>query len=400
MKRRKNKSRTFPQGIKSRGKDYCNIHSSPRQAAGYSGKVRDKKICIILGTRPEIIKMSPVIKECQKRKAGFFILHTNQHYSDKLDKIFFKELGLPKPKYNLNIGSGFHGEQTGKMIIKIEKILKKENPDIVLVQGDTNTVLAGALAATKMRIKIGHIEAGLRSYDKNMPEEINRILADHCSDYLFAPTKKAKKILINEGIAKDKIFVTGNTIVDAIYQNLKIDNSLIIDKLKLSPKNYFLLTIHRQENVDNKERFSNTLKGISIVYKKYKLPIIYPIHPRSEKMIKKFKIAIPEGAQIIAPVGYLDFLHLQKNAKLIFTDSGGVQEEACILKVPCITLRDNTERPETIDMGANILVGADVNNITKGVEIMMKRKGKWRNPFGNGKSAKIILSNVTRDFDK
>lgn len=340
--------------------------------------------------------MAPIIKECIRREMDFFILHTNQHYSEKLSKIFFKDLELPKPKYNLNIGSGLHGEQTGKMIIEIEKTLRKEKPDIILVQGDTNTVLAGVLAAAKMCIKIGHIEAGLRSYDNNMPEEINRIIADHCSDYLFAPTQKAKKILINEGIAKDKIFITGNTIVDAVYQNLKINNSLIIDRLKLSPKKYFLLTIHRQENVDNKERFVNILKGIGIVYKKYQLPIIYPIHPRSEKMIQKFKIAIPEGVQIIVPVGYLHFLYLQKNAKLTFTDSGGVQEETCILKVPCVTLRENTERPETIDVGANILASTNVADITKVTEIMMKRKNRWRNPFGNGKSAKIILDKIIK----
>jgi len=285
------------------------------------------QICIILGTRPEIIKMSSIIRECQKRNLEFFILHTNQHYSENLDKIFFEELELSKPKYNLKVGSGTHAEETGKMLIGIEKVLIKEKPDVVLVEGDTNTVLAGALAAVKLHIKVGHIEAGLRSYFREMPEEINRTLADHCSDFLFAPTQNAKKILLQEGIPKKKIFVTGNTIVDAVYQNLKLakKKSKILNKLNLKKENYFLVTVHRQENVDKKERLKGILEGIGLIYKKFNLPIIYPIHPRSKKMIKKFNLKIPQGVKLIEPIGYLDFLQLEANAKLILTDSGGVQ---------------------------------------------------------------------------
>ncbi|MEA2055070.1 MAG: UDP-N-acetylglucosamine 2-epimerase (non-hydrolyzing), partial [Candidatus Thermoplasmatota archaeon] len=183
------------------------------------------KICIILGTRPEIIKMSPIIRECERLSLDYFILHTGQHYSYNMDRVFFEQLELPEVKYNLDAGSGSHGEQTGKMLIGIEKILMKEKPDAVLVEGDTNTVLAGALVATKLHIKVGHVEAGLRSYDRSMPEEINRVLTDHCSDYLFAPTEKARQILLGEGILDEKIFATGNTIVDAVYQNLKIASS-------------------------------------------------------------------------------------------------------------------------------------------------------------------------------
>ena len=201
------------------------------------------KIAIILGTRPEIIKMAPVIRECQKRKLSFFIIHTNQHYSFNLDQIFLKELHLPAPKYNLNVGSGTHGEQTGKMLLRIEEVLMKEKPKIVLVEGDTNTVLAGALAAVKLNIKVGHVEAGLRSYFRQMPEEINRVLADHSSDLLFAPTKIAKDILLREGIPKEKIFITGNTIVDSVKQNLKIaqKKSKILEKLDLCKNQYFLI---------------------------------------------------------------------------------------------------------------------------------------------------------------
>lgn len=351
-----------------------------------------RKICIILGTRPEIIKLSPVIQECQRKRLGFFILHTNQHYSENLDKIFFEELGLPQPKYNLKVGSGTHAEEIGKMLIGIEKILIKEKPDIVLVEGDTNTVLSGALAAVKLHIKVGHIEAGLRSYFREMPEEINRILTDHCSDFLFAPTKKAKEILLEEGISKKRIFVTGNTIVDAVHRNFKLarKKSKILEKLNLKKEKYFLLTLHRQENVDRKERLREILKGLKLVYRRFNLNIVYPIHSRTKKMIKRFGFKVPNGIKLIEPVGFLDFLQLEANTKLVFTDSGGVQEEACILKVPCITLRDNTERPETLSIGSNILAGTEPEKILNCAEKMIMKKRIWGNPFGSGKSGKRI----------
>jgi len=351
------------------------------------------KIAIILGTRPEIIKMSPIIRECQKRDLNFFILHTNQHYSKNLDKIFFEELELPQPKYNLRTGSGTHAEKTGEMLIGIEKALIKEKPDIALVEGDTNTVLAGALAGVKLHIKVGHVEGGLRSYFREMPEEINRILTDHCSDFLFAPTKKAEEILLSEGIPKKKIFVTGNTIVDAVYQNLKLakKKSKILEKLCLEPQKYFLLTAHRPENVDKKERLRGILEGLDLIYKKFNLPIIYPIHPRTKKMINKFKLMIPKGMRLIEPVGFLDFLQLEANAKLVSTDSGGVQEETCILKVPCVTLRDNTERPETLEISSNILAGAKSKKIFESVKKMINTKRNWKNPFGDGKAGEKIV---------
>lgn len=350
------------------------------------------KICIILGTRPEIIKMSPIIREFQRRHLDFFILHTNQHYSRNLDKIFFEELNLPLPKYNLNVGSGTHGEETGKMLIGIERVLIEENPDIVLTQGDTNTGLAGALASAKLHIKTGHIEAGLRSYFREMPEEINRILIDHCSDFLFAPTKKAKEILINEGIPKDKIFITGNTVVDSVYQNIKLaKKSAVLKDNNLEKEKYFLLTIHRPENVDKKETLEMIFDGLKLVYDKFNLPIICSIHPRTRKRIEEFNLKIPKGIRLIEPVGYLDFLNLESNAKLILTDSGGIQEESCILKVPCVTLRDNTERPETLKVKSNVLAGTNPQRILDCVNKMIDKKRNWKNPFGNGESGKIIL---------
>lgn len=255
------------------------------------------KIAIILGTRPEIIKMSPIIRQCEKQGIDYYILHTGQHYSYEMDKIFFEQLTLPQTKYNLDAGSGKHGEQTGEMLAAIEEILVKNRPDIVLVQGDTNTVLAGALAASKLQIKIGHVEAGLRSFDRTMPEETNRIVADHISDYLFAPTKTSRKYLLNEGIPEEKIFVTGNTVVDAAYQNLKISKKRadVLEKLSLTEKGYFVATVHRAENVDNKERLGRILSGFSQIYKEFGFPIIFPAHPRTVKMIGKFSFKVPEG---------------------------------------------------------------------------------------------------------
>lgn len=360
------------------------------------------KICIILGTRPEIIKMSPVIRECQKRKINFFVIHTGQHYSYNMDKIFFMDLNLPLPKYNLEIGSGLQGEQTAKMIIGIEKILIKEKPSVVLVQGDTNSVLAGAISASKLHITLGHIEAGLRSYDKNMPEEINRIISDHISDLLFVPTLVAKNNLIKEGIDYNKIILTGNTIVDSVFQNIKIaeKKSNILNNLKLSKNNFFLLTIHRAENTDNKHRLLNIFKGIEKVLKKYNKFLIWPIHPRTKLKIEKYKISNfiykYNNFKIIEPLGFLDFLMLEKNALLIMTDSGGVQEEACILNTPCVTLRDNTERPETIRVGANFIAGINPVKILKGVKKMVNTKKNWENPFGDGLASKKIIDIIFR----
>lgn len=360
------------------------------------------KVCIVVGTRPEIIKMSPIIRECVKGDIDFFILHTGQHYSYKLDKIFFEELRIPEPKYNLKVGSGSHGEETGKILIGTEKVLLKERVKITLVEGDTNSVLAGALASIKIGVKVGHVEAGLRSRDRKMPEEINRILVDHISDLLFAPTEIAEENLVKEGIERKHIYVTGNTIVDAVQQNLRIANekSNILEKLSLRKEKYGVVTVHRQENVDKKRRFIDILKGLEEVYRETGLELIYPIHPRARKMIKKFRLELPKGIRMIEPLGYLDFLKLEANAKIVLTDSGGVQEETCILGVPCVTLRDNTERPETIRVGSNILTGTNPYTILKGVLEMLRRKrGEWENPFGDGRAGKRIFEIVRREIE-
>jgi UDP-N-acetylglucosamine 2-epimerase (non-hydrolysing) len=349
-------------------------------------------ICIVIGTRPEIIKMAPLIRACQKRKLDFFILHTGQHYSYEMDRKFFEDLELPSPKYNLNVGGQEYRKQVGMMIREIMNVLAKEKPEIVFVQGDTNSVLAAALAANKLGIKLGHHEAGLRSHDLSMLEETNRIITDHISDFLFVPTQDALQNIEDEGINSYK-FLTGNTVVDAVNENLQISDrkSSIMIKMDLQKKGFMLVTAHRAENVDSKERLQGIVDGLGLVAQKFKVPIIFPIHPRTSKNLAHFGITLPPEIVLTEPLGYLDFLQLEANARLIITDSGGLQEEACILQVPCVTIRDNTERPETIEAGVNILAGTESQTILASVEKMMAYSGKWTNPFGDGKAGEKII---------
>jgi UDP-N-acetylglucosamine 2-epimerase (non-hydrolysing) len=316
-----------------------------------------------------------------------------------MDRVFFEQLELPEPQYHLDVGSGSHGKQTGEMLTGVEKILQKELPDIVLVEGDTNTVLAGALAAVKLGIKVGHVEAGLRSYDRSMPEEINRVLVDHCSDFLFAPTEKSKEILIHEGISEKQVFTVGNTIVDAVTQNLEISKSKnrILDSMGVEKRKYLLATVHRQENVDNKERFKGIVNGLKLVQREFGFPLIYPVHPHAEKRMKEFHLET-EVLKLVEPLDYLAFLQLESNAALVLTDSGGVQEETCILGVPCLTLRDNTERPETLEVGSNILAGTQPDGILETARTMRSRPN-WVNPFGDGKTGSRIIKILCDEFD-
>ena len=351
------------------------------------------KIAIVLGTRPEIIKFSPIIREWQRLCLDSFIVHTGQHYSFLLDKVFFEQLELPLAKYNLNIGSGDHGEQTAAMLTGIERILKTECPNVVLVLGDTNTVLAGALAAAKLGIKVGHVEAGLRSYDSRMPEEINRVLVDHCSDFLFAPTQKSKQILLQEGIDENKIFTVGNTIFDAVCQNLKIAKSKprALTSLGVKDDEFMLATVHRAENVDNRSKFSGIIAGLIKVQSSFDVPLVFPIHPRAKKQLDVFNLDV-NGITLVDPLDYLNFLQLESMAKLVLTDSGGVQEETCILGVPCVTLRENTERPETLDLMSNILAGSDPERILSAAKTSLEKNKRWINPFGDGTAAMKIMS--------
>lgn len=349
------------------------------------------KIAIVVGTRPEVIKMAPIIKECQAKNLEFILIHSNQHYSSEMDEIFFKEMELPEPNYNLNVGSATHSNQIGNILIKIEPILRDENPSVVLVQGDTNTVSASAMAASKLQIPLAHIEAGLRSYDRTMPEETNRVVTDHMSDFLFAVTEKQQGILLKEGISSDKIFVVGNTIADAVKSNRELASrkSTIISDLKLKQNEYVLFTAHRAANVDSKNELEKLLSLIDSIPEK----VVWPIHLRTKAKLMEHSLDLPANVIAASPLGYIDFLNLISNSKIVITDSGGVQEEACILGVPCLTIRENTERPETIEVGANKIIGLDKIKLQKGYkEFTSNNPASWTNPFGDGDTAKKVIS--------
>jgi UDP-N-acetylglucosamine 2-epimerase len=348
------------------------------------------KILSIVGARPQFIKEYVVSKTITKF-CDYILVHTGQHYDFEMSQIFFDQLNISEPDYNLGLKSDLHGEQTGKMLIKIEIILKNEKPDLVLVYGDTNSTLAGALASAKLLIPIGHVEAGLRSFDKMMPEEINRILTDHCSQLLFAPTKTALKILRTEGVTRG-VHLTGDVMYDALLDNLKIaKKSKILQTLNITPKEYFLTTIHRPSNTDNINNLSNILDVLSGIDE----TVIFPIHPRTKKFIENYGLKQKIGKNIVMlnPVGYFDFIWLEKNAKKILTDSGGIQKEAYLHKVPCITLRDTTEWTETIEDKWNILTGAEKEKILDAIK-NFQPKLKQRNLFGDGHASEKIATIV------
>ncbi|MEM3504803.1 MAG: UDP-N-acetylglucosamine 2-epimerase (non-hydrolyzing) [Archaeoglobaceae archaeon] len=350
------------------------------------------KIATVVGARPQFIKMFVVSRELDR--AGFeeIIIHTGQHYDYEMDRIFFEQLKIPEPDYNLGVGSGTHGFQTGEMIKRIEEVLFKEKPDIVLVYGDTNSTLAGALVGAKLGIKIAHVEAGLRCYDKSVPEEINRVLTDHISSYLFAPTKRAVENLKKEGLVEG-VYLTGDVMLDAVLQTLHIaeQNSEILEKLELDKGDYLLATVHRAENTDIKENLTEIVKALIECGEK----IVFPMHPRTRKMLIQFSILSElekaDNIIITKPLGYLDMLMLEKNARKILTDSGGVQKEAYFFRVPCITLRNKTEWSETVEDGWNILVGANKERIIWAIESFEPKGDSYTSKFGNGKASERIV---------
>jgi UDP-N-acetylglucosamine 2-epimerase (non-hydrolysing) len=359
-------------------------------------------IGIVVGTRPELIKIFPVIKFFKKKKVKYNIIHTGQHYSKSLNNIFLKDFKILNPDYNLKIGSKPQGEQTALMIIGLEKILRKGFIKTLLVYGDTNSALAGAMAGSKFHdVCVVHLEAGLRSFEIKMPEETNRRAIDHISDILITTTTIAKNFLINEGIKKKYIFTSGNTIVDAIkfYKKKVNDNFNLLKNYKLNKSEYFLLTLHRQENVEDKNKFLKIYNSLEKISKKIKMNIIFPVHPRTKKLMKSLNIKFNKKIKIIGPVNYLNFLTLINNSKIVITDSGGIQEESCTMRVPTITLRACTERQETINMGANILSKYDYNSLLKNVKIMLKKKIKWKNPYGSGHASEKIY-NILKKLKK
>jgi UDP-N-acetylglucosamine 2-epimerase (non-hydrolysing) len=349
---------------------------------------------IVASTRPEVIKLSPIMRELDSRDIAYTFVTTGQHYDDELFWNFIRELGLRRPEYNVEVGSGSHAYQTARALEALEEIILKEKPSVVIAEGDTNSVLSAALACAKLHVAFAHVEAGLRSFDRTMPEEVNRVLADHASDVLFAPTEKAALNLINEGILPEKIFIVGNTIVDATLQNFEIarQNSRILEAL---PEDFLLLTLHRAENVDRKERLTGIIEALLELEEE----IVFPAHPRTRRRLAEFGLLekVEKKLRLLPPVGYLDFLMLLSRAKLVLTDSGGVQEEAIVLHTPCITLRTSTERPETVEAGGNVLAGVEKAGIVRTVKRVLGDQSVYQamkaaeNPFGKGDSAKKIV---------
>ncbi|MBQ2652035.1 MAG: UDP-N-acetylglucosamine 2-epimerase (non-hydrolyzing) [Methanobrevibacter sp.] len=371
------------------------------------------KIATILGTRPEIIKMAPIIDEIGKRGIDQIVLHTGQHYDKEMSDNFFRDLEIPAPDYNIHVGSGTHGRQTGRMMEGIEEILMEEKPDIVLVQGDTNAVLAGALVCAKLHIAVGHVEAGLRSFDLTMPEEINRKVADICSAMYFIPTEQSAINLLAEGFSRKDLIITGNTVVDACFRHLEISKKRGFDEESLKEldidnmDNILTLTMHRAENVDVKERVVNIIEALKELSD---MNIIFPIHPRTKHTLENFGLFDElnnfDHVHIVKPIGYLDFLLLTSKSTLILTDSGGLQEEAITLDVPALTLRYNTERPETVTAGGNILVGSNkqailenANRILNDKEFADKMKNA-KNPYGQGDAAKKTVDAIEKYYEE
>jgi UDP-GlcNAc3NAcA epimerase len=316
------------------------------------------KILTVIGARPQFIKAAVVSRKLREREGvQEVIVHTGQHFDANMSDVFFDELDIPKPNFHLGIGGGTHGQNTGRMILAIERVLLQEKPDWLLVYGDTDSTLAGTLAAVKLHIPVVHVEAGLRSFNRTMPEEINRVLTDHAAKLLFAPTETALRNLCNEGIVGAKVQNVGDVMYDAaLYYGEKAEQtSQILVQLKLVSKGYILGTLHRQENVDDCKRLASILLGFAASDK----PIVMPLHPRTRKRLQEFRLSLPSSVKVIDPIGYLDMVMLEKHAAMIATDSGGVQKEAYFHKVPCITLRDETEWVELVACGANRLVGAD-----------------------------------------
>lgn len=360
-----------------------------------------EKVAIVIGTRPGIIKMSPLYHEAKRRCIEPLLIHTGQHFSFNMDKAIMADCELPEPDYHIKLDEDerTHARQTAKMMVGVEDILLKERPKLILVCGDANTNFAAAVAARKLHIAVGHVEAGLRSHDWAMPEEHNRVMIDHISEYLFAPTEECRENLQKENV-KGEIHVVGNTIVDVVFSGKRRaeKRSKILQELSLVSSDYVLLTLHREENVDSPVKCEKFVQFLETILPVIKHTIVYPIHPRSRMRFEQYGLMgrLLNTAKVIDPVSYLDFLMLETNGHIIMTDSGGLQEEACILGVPCFTLRENTERWETVEVGANHIVGFDSDMFKQAYNQV--KKGGWENPFGDGHTSKKIFDVIVNLF--
>jgi UDP-N-acetylglucosamine 2-epimerase (non-hydrolysing) len=354
-----------------------------------------KKIISVVGARPNFIKIAPIHKAFlpYRDTVQHLICHTGQHFDKKMSDIFFEELGIPRPDFSLGIGGGSHAEQTARIMVAFEKVLLQEKPDLVIVPGDVNSTLAASLTAVKLHVPVAHVEAGLRSFDRDMPEEINRVLTDKIADLLFVTEESGITHLHHEGIPDTSVFFTGNVMIDSLVRYTpQIENSNILQALGLKKQQYVLSTFHRPSNVDHPERLRQVLEQMKRLSSA--LPVIFPIHPRTRQNIKKFGLEtlLPENVRLLDPIGYIDFLALTRQAALVLTDSGGIQEETTFMGVPCITVRNNTERPVTCTLGTNYLAGQDYEKaVDKAFEILAGKcpKGKIP-PLWDGKAAERI----------
>lgn len=347
------------------------------------------KILTVVGARPQFIKAASVSAKLRaKENLSEVIIHTGQHYDESMSGVFFGELGIPVPDYNLGVGGGSHGQNTGRMIERIEQVLLDEKPDWLLVYGDTDSTLAGAIAACKLDIPIAHVEAGLRSFNRKMPEEMNRILTDHAATHLFAPTQAAIDQLAKEGISGERVSFSGDVMFDTAlhFGGLAKERSTILSVLGMDGRDYVLATIHRKENTDDAHRLSEIMDGLS----RLSCSVILPLHPRTRKKLDEFQIRMPSNLAVIDPVGYLDMIRLEQGATVIATDSGGVQKEAFFHGVPCVTLRDETEWTELVTIGANRLAGADSNKIKSLVEESMHASVPQVSLYGSGNASELI----------
>ncbi len=356
------------------------------------------KICTVIGARPQFVKAAVVSAEFAKHKSiNEVIIHTGQHYDPAMSEIFFRELNVPLEKYNLEIGSGSHGLQTGRMLEKLEDILLREKPDFVLIYGDTNSTLAGALAASKMHIPIAHIEAGMRSFNKKMPEEINRIIADHLSTINFCSTKTAIGNLKRENLAETGVLV-GDVMFDCSLKFAEFAEKRYdpFAKFAVERNKYALLTCHRAENTDHKKCLSEIVKAVNRISEK--MPVLYPVHPRTRKFLNEYGLSFSDNVKLIPPVGYLEMILLEKHSSFILTDSGGVQKEAFFYRVPCITMREETEWTETVELGWNRITGADSGKITAAfADFAENRPAKTSaRPYGNGDAASKITEVIAK----
>lgn len=357
---------------------------------------RTMKIVTIVGARPQFIKASPLTRELRRHHEEILV-HTGQHYDYGMSDVFFEDLGIPPPNYHLGIGSGLHGAQTGAMLRTIEEVLEKERPETVIVYGDTNSTLAGALAAAKLHIPVAHIEAGLRSFNRSMPEEINRVVADHISTWLFTPSSVSREQLAQEGI-KSGVHVVGDIMYDALlmHRDRADARSTVLARLELVPKSYYVATIHRAENTDLRENLAQLFGALDRLRK----PVVFPLHPRTSRKLREYGIKPGKNIRCIDPVGYLDMLKIQKEASCVLTDSGGVQKEAYYLEVPCLTLRTETEWVETVATGWNRVCGTDPDRIIEAVGQMEGCRAPHPHLYGEGDAAKRIVKVLTDDIGK